>query len=188
MRALRIVALGLLVVSVAACQQSQPASPTGADQNAQKAVGQVVQKAVESASGSQLTVNQSGNSVTVNDTGGNSLTANLQIPDELRNFPVPAGFVLQTDTVGSVTANDGGSTAVAAWSGSGSIPSVNAFYKTAMADRGWTSSMSVDTPDEGVFTFEKAGFNAWVTVETDATGTTISVLYGKSGERPPVGH
>ncbi len=190
MRYFSAVMIGLLALSVAACQQSAPtpgqsivdqAAQKVVDQAAQKVVEQASQKLVEQAGGGSLSVSPSGQSVTLKNDAGESVTISGRIPDELKNFPVPTGFAFKASDSGSISAQEG-TTAAGTWTGSGSVQSVSDFYIRTLAQQGWTQDMAMSSGDSGVLMYEKGADAAWITVAREGQTTTIAILYGKNLE------
>ncbi len=184
MRYVTAVIVGLLALSAVACQQSAP--PASQKPAEQASGGQVnvsqsasaASKAVEQASGGQISVSQSGQSVTIKNPAGESVTIGGNVPDELKNFPVPSGFTFNAADAGSMSGKDG-VTAVGTWSGKSSVESVSDFYVRTLVQQGWTQSMAMSSGGNGVLMYDKGDNSAWITVEQDGQTTTISVLYGK---------
>jgi hypothetical protein len=147
-----------------------------------QAVGQTpAQKAVEQVTGGQ--VSQSGDSVTIKTGTGESVTFNGQAPDELKAFPVPAGFTLDKDGYGSMTTQDG-TMATATWVGSGGVGAAGDFYTGTLPKQGWTQTMAIDSGTSRVFTYDKGEHSAWVSIDDDGGKTRIAVLYGRQTNRP----
>ncbi len=163
----RLVVMGMvvLVLASAGCQQA-----------AEKAT----QKAVEQATGVQIS--QKGDQVTLKGKDGEAITIGSQVPDELKNFPVPQGFKAAKDGFGSMSSK-GDALSVGSWEGSGTPDSVLEFYKKTMPGQGWTEDYSFSAEDGGQIGYTKGRNQAVVTVDKSDKTTTISVLWGKSGSQ-----
>jgi hypothetical protein len=134
------------------------------------------QKAVEQATGVQTS--QKGDTVQIKGQDGTTLSVSSQLPDDLKNFPVPPGFKPDSSSTGSMSAG-GDKLAVASWKGTGTLDSVAAFYKTAMPAQGWTEVSTLSTDSGGLLIYSKGDQNGLtITTSKDADGVTISVLLG----------
>ncbi|MDA8187675.1 MAG: hypothetical protein M0T85_06005 [Dehalococcoidales bacterium] len=141
--------------------------------------GQVAQKAVEQATGVQ--VNQKGDSVTVKGKDGQSVQFSSQMPDELKDFPVPQGFKL--DSSGSMSSG-GDKLSVASWKGNGTVQDVAQFYKKNLTEKGWKEESSFNSQDGGLLNYSKGEQSATITIDKKDSGIEISLLLGKSNKKP----
>jgi hypothetical protein len=143
----------------------------------QQATEKVAQKAVEQATGVQI--NQKGDQVTLKGADGEAITFGSQVPDELKNFPVPQGFKLAKDGFGSMSSK-GDTMSVGSWEGSGTADSVLDFYKNTMPGQGWTEDYSFSADTGGQVSYTKGQNGALVSIDKADNVTKISVLMGKS--------
>lgn len=128
---------------------------------------------------------QKGDTVSIKSQDGSTVNISSQMPDDLKNFPVPAGF--KPDSSGSVTSgNSGGDKlAVTTWKGTASLDSVTEFYKKTMPSQGWTEASVVSTDSGAVFSYSKGDQSALtITTGKDGNSVTISVLLTRSGPTP----
>jgi hypothetical protein len=141
--------------------------------------GQVVPKAVEGATGIQT--NQQGDTVTIKGKDGESLTFSSQVPEELKDFPVPQGF--KYDSSGSMSMG-GDRLAVGTWTGKAAMPTVIEFYQKELPRQGWKEESNFTSDDGGLLTFSK-GETDGVTITTSKDGDTVtlSVMFGKSSKK-----
>jgi hypothetical protein len=135
---------------------------------------QAAQTVVEKTTGVQ--VNQKGDTVTVKGKDGEQVTISSKLPDELKTFPVPQGFSLETS--GSMSSGDG-NLATGSWKGKASVQDVAAFYKKTMTDQGWKEEYTFSADDASQASYSKDGQLANVTMSKEDSGSTVTVLLTK---------
>ena len=140
---------------------------------------QVAQKAVEQATGVQ--VDQKGETVTLKGKDGEAVTLSSQTPEELKNFPVPQSFKL--DSSGSMSSG-GDKLSVATWKGKGTVQEVAQFYKKALSDKGWKEDLSFDSQDGAQLSYSNGTESATITINKQDSDIEISVLLGKTSQKP----
>lgn len=138
---------------------------------------QAAQKAVEQATGVQ--VDQKGENVTIKNKDGEQMTFSSNVPDELKNFPVPPGFSVDASGAGSMSTG-ADKVSVATWKGKGSVDDVVAFYKKTMADQGYKEDFAMTAGDGGTLSYSKGESGAMITIGKQGGDITIGVLLGKS--------
>jgi hypothetical protein len=145
--------------------------------------GQVAQKAVEQTTG--VKTDQKGESVTITSKEGTavSITANKTVPDELKDFPVPSGYTL--DSSGTMSSGDD-KLIVASWKGKSDYKAVADFYKKAMADKGWKNDFTMDADTGGMQNWSKGDYGVTITYDKpkDKDESSISILMGKGKKTP----
>ncbi|MHB1004673.1 MAG: hypothetical protein ACYC3S_03405 [Chloroflexota bacterium] len=102
------------------------------------------QKVVEQTTGTSI--NQKGDTVTIKGKDGEQFTLSSTMPDELKNFPAPAGFKLENASSISAGADK---TATATWKGKAPITDVAAFYKKYAADQNWQVGLTFGDATSG---------------------------------------
>jgi hypothetical protein len=145
------------------------------------ACGQVAQKAVEQTTGVQTS--QQGDTVTIKGKDNQTTEISSQVPDELKSFPVPQGFKL--DSGGSMSTG-GDKVSVASWTGTGTPQMVVEFYQQTLPGQGWQEQANFTSGDGGMLTYTK-GEQDGVTITTskeDGDKVTISVMLGKTSQKP----
>lgn len=167
-------------------------SLTGCAQAAQKAVEQAtgVQTSqqgdtvtIKGKDGESVTIQgKDGDTVTIQGKDGESVTISSQLPQELKDFPVPEGFKL--DSGGSM-ASGAEKVLVATWSGTGTHQSVTAFYQKTLPGKGWQEESSFTSKDGSLLTYRR-GDQDGVTITTSQEGDklTISVMMGQGTRMP----
>ncbi|HEX2922416.1 MAG TPA: hypothetical protein VHS28_00115, partial [Chloroflexota bacterium] len=108
------------------------------------------------------------------------VTVGSQVSDELKNFPVPQGFKMDKDGLGTVSSK-GDTLSVGEWEGSGTPASVLEFYKKTMPGLGWTEDLSFSTETGGQVSYTKGQSQAVVTINKSDSTTQLSIMVGKSG-------
>jgi len=158
-----IVSVALLALLLSSCQQA-------------------AQKAVEQTTG--VKTEQNGQAVTISNKEGTAVTFSSETPAELKDFPVPDGFT--SDSSGSVASGED-KLMVAAWKGKSDYQTVSAFYKQAMAEKGWKSDFTMDTDTGGMQNWNKGDLSATITFDKpkDKDEMSISVLMGKGKPKTP---
>jgi len=139
--------------------------------------GKLAEKAVEKGTG--VDVDQKGNAVTIKGSDGQQVTYSAEVPKELKDFPVPNGFKL--DSGGSVSSN-ADKTAVAVWKGKSTISAVIDFYKNTMPGKGWKEDSNFTTDDGGLLSYSKDGNSVMVTIDKSSDQIEISVILGKASQ------
>ncbi|MCL4535488.1 MAG: hypothetical protein M1370_10070 [Bacteroidetes bacterium] len=142
---------------------------------------QAAQKAVEQATGVQ--VDQKGENVTIKGKDGEQLTVSSNVPDELKNFPVPPGFTAQKDGAGTLSTG-GAKTSVASWKGKGKVEDTVAFYKKTLTDQGYKEEMSMTAGDGGVLSYTKGDSSVSITIsKKDGDNIELAVLIGSGSNK-----
>jgi hypothetical protein len=137
---------------------------------------QVAQKAVEQATGVQ--VDQKGEAFTIKGKDGESVNFSSETPAELKDFPIPQGFKL--DSSGSMTSN-GDKVSVASYKGKGALDTTVAFYQSKLPGLGWKEEGNFMTDTGGMINYTKGDTDGLtVTVSKDNENLDVSVLLGKS--------
>ena len=147
---------------------------------------QVAQKAVEQATG--ITTDQKGDSFTIKGKDGETVNFNSQVPAELKDFPMPANFKL--DSSGSMSSG-GDRVSVASYKGKGDLQSVTQYYQQTLPGLGWKEEGNMMTDDGGVLVYastKDAADALTVTIgKGEGDAVEVSVLYGKSKNTPVAG-
>jgi len=142
---------------------------------------QAAQKAVEQTTG--VKTDQKGDAVTITSKEGTAVTFTSNMPEELKDFPVPDGF--KFDSSGSMSSGED-KLAAANWKGKSDYKTVSDYYKKAMADKGYKEDFTVDTDTGGMRNYSKGDISLTVTFDREKgqDEMTISVLLGKSKRTP----
>ncbi|MGI5836469.1 MAG: hypothetical protein ACOX87_08250 [Chloroflexota bacterium] len=142
---------------------------------------QVAEKAFEQATG--IKVDQKGESVTIKGKDGEEITFGTNVPDDLKDFPVPQGFSSDQDGIGSLSSKGGEEVAVAVWKGKTTVESVADFYKKSMPEKGWQEASFITMGDGFQGTYTKSDAEAVVTATKEDEDIEISVLYSKGTKK-----
>jgi hypothetical protein len=122
-----------------------------------------------------------GQSYTITGQDGAKVTVNSGLPEELKSFPVPAGFAYDSGGSMSAQGQGGGSLNVATYKGKMSLNDAIAYYKQTAASKGWTEGMSFSDNKGGQLWYTTPDSYSYIvsfTLQDDGT-TEISVLGGK---------
>ncbi len=143
--------------------------------------GQITQQAVEQTTGVKVEQGSSGqpDKVTIKGKDGESLTISSEVPAELKNFPVPAGFKLEPTGGGSLQSG-ADKTSVATWKAKANVDDVVAFYKQQMASQGYKEEMAMTSSDGGVLVYSKGDSSVTVTLGKEGDTLNLAVMMGKS--------
>lgn len=146
---------------------------------------QAAQKVVEQATGVQ--VDSKGDKAVIQGKDGETLVVSSQTPDELKDFPVPRGF--QLESAGSVSSK-GDKLVTGTYKGKGAFQAVAEFYKKALGDQRWQEELSMfDASSGGMLTYSKGEQSVSVVLaEGKSQGEMeITVLLSRSGQTPTAG-
>jgi hypothetical protein len=139
-------------------------------------VGGAVGGAIEKTTG--VSVSKDGQQISIKDKDGNELTVGGgELAQELRDFPVPSGYTLQREAVGTISSKEGRISS-GTWKGNQTVQQVVDYYKRELPGRGWKEDFNTVSTDGALvqFTNEAQKKSAAVTVSRDGTGSLIAVL------------
>lgn len=155
-----VIALAIVALLLSGCQQA-------------------AQKAVEQTTG--VKVDNKNESVTLTGKDGEKVTISSEVPEELKDFPFPSGFKL--DSSGSMSSGDD-KLSVASWKGKSTIKDASDFYKKTMPEKGWKETSSFMSGDGGLLNYDKGDLSVSVTFSQEKEEVNISVLLAKSKKTP----
>jgi hypothetical protein len=175
-----IVVLALALAILGTGCGGQSSAPQAAASTTQAKVSSATPPAATSQPTAVTAPTATAPAITVQGSQGQSVTVSGAVPDALKSFPVPDGFNLTNGGSGSVTAN-GGSVAVAEWSGAGTAQAIGDFYARTLQQQGWSQQFSVNSPTGASAAYAKGDSQATITIDTsDSKTTKISVALGQN--------
>ena len=143
--------------------------------------GNIVGGLVESATG--VDIDQDGDSVTIKTEEG-EIKIGTGLPDELKDFPIPSGFVSTENAGGTITTKEG-KIISAGWEGPETDASeIFDFYEGRLKGMGYEEQMSFSSDDGGLVSYAKESGNEILTITVSTSGgeTEIVVLLTTSTE------
>jgi hypothetical protein len=102
----------------------------------------------------------------------------LTQPSDLRDFPVPSGFVAERASISSA---GGDPVALGAWKGKGSVEATIAFYQRTLVEQGWAEEYTFARPDGGQTAYSRSGSVATVTLARRGDELQAGVLIARDG-------
>lgn len=133
------------------------------------------EKAIEEATGGKVDVSEGGKKVTIETDDGKLTVGEGEIPD---NFPSDVPVYSEAEVI---TSSESGDNFTLALKSSDSVSEVSDFYKTKLADKGWTLSNPIDLSGSTTITATKGDreLNVVITPDTDSK-TAIAIVINKS--------
>jgi hypothetical protein len=146
--------------------------------------GFVAQQVVEQTTGAKI--DQSGQTMSIKGKDGEAVVLGATIPDELKGFPVAAGF---TPQAGASFSGGGDKGITGVWKGKGDIAQIAAFFKKELTSQGWTEDLAMDSPAAIIRQYLKGDDGAMLTIgkEDKTDSVTVSIILSKVKGKTPSG-
>lgn len=135
---------------------------------------QVVENAMERASGGKADVDMKNGSMTIKTEEGTMTTGNKLPENWPTDIPMYAGATVQFGGAANGMAGDAGGMAVVMMS-EDATADVAAYYKSSLAKDGWTVKSTMEAQGSTIYLAEKAGRTISVTVTGASGQTTITI-------------
>jgi major membrane immunogen (membrane-anchored lipoprotein) len=163
MNARTLLAAALATALLAACGKAQEAASEAA-----------AEKAIEASTGQKVDIdNKDGQQTVTMETEQGQLVASAG-----ENVALPAGFPEDVHLPADATllsAMSVGPTMIVALKSKQAMATTFESFRKSQADDGWKETMSMQSGDGGVLSFEKEGKQVMARIAKDAEGSTVSV-------------